>query len=169
MTASAVTTTRFTSHDEPRPRLTLLRADDRAPETIRVAVAEGHRLVRAGVSALLEREAGIAAAGEAARGEEAVALTRRLRPDVALIDVQLSGLDCGEATRMMLADPGVAVMLRRLRERRPRLRAHRHHRKQSPWEDAMLTPNVIEIRRGCAHGATVGLAKATAASSQHAE
>jgi hypothetical protein len=33
----------------------------------------------------------------------------------------------------------------------------------------MLTPKVIEIRRGCAHGATVGLAKATAASSDQAE
>jgi hypothetical protein len=59
MTASAVTITLSTSHDEPRPRLTLLRGDDSAPKTIRVAVAEGHRLC--------EREAGITLAGEAAR------------------------------------------------------------------------------------------------------
>lgn len=116
MTASALTTTRFTSHDDPQPRLMLVRGDDRAPETIRLAVAEGHRLVHAGVRALLEREARIAVAGDTASGEEARALTRRIRPDVTAIDVQLPGVDCAEATRMTLADPRVAVLLRRLRE-----------------------------------------------------
>jgi hypothetical protein len=44
MSASAVTISLFTSNDEPRPTLTLLRDDDHAPETVRFAVAEGHRL-----------------------------------------------------------------------------------------------------------------------------
>jgi hypothetical protein len=47
--------------------------------------------------------------------------------------------------------------------------AHRRHRKQSILEDTVLTPNVIEIRRGCAHGTTVAVAKATAGERQHAE
>jgi hypothetical protein len=57
MTASAVTISVFTSNDEPRPRLTLLRGDARAPEKVRVAVTEGHTLCALGVSGLLEREA----------------------------------------------------------------------------------------------------------------
>ena len=47
--------------------------------------------------------------------------------------------------------------------------AHRRHRKQFLLEDTVLTPNVIEIRRGCAHGTTVALPKATAGARQNAE
>jgi DNA-binding NarL/FixJ family response regulator len=204
MAPSAVTTTLFALHDEPRRMLTLLRGADRAAETIRVAVAEGRRLVRAGVRVLLGREAGIAAVGEAANRAEAVALTRRIRPDVVLVDVQLPGLGCVDATRMMLVEPGVTVMLLsasesdgrlvaglragagvvlpkgakpgelatavRLLGRGGRQRAHRRNRNQSCWEDGMLTPKVIEIRRGCAHGPPVApLPKATAGARQHAE
>ena len=78
--------------------------------TIRVAVAHGQRLVRAGLRAMLEREGEIAVI-EAASGEEAVAVARRLRPDVVLMDVHLPGLGCVEATRQILAGPPVAVMV----------------------------------------------------------
>jgi DNA-binding NarL/FixJ family response regulator len=88
-----------------------LTAVDQPPSTTRVVIADGERLVRAGVRALLEEETGIAVVGEAATGDDAVALARRLQPDVVLIDVQLPGLDCVAATRQMLAAHGVAVML----------------------------------------------------------
>ena len=78
---------------------------------IRVVIADGHALVRAGVRALLEGGGRISVVGEASTGEEAVALARRLRPDVVLIDATLPGLDCVQATGRMLADPSVAVML----------------------------------------------------------
>jgi DNA-binding NarL/FixJ family response regulator len=78
--------------------------------TIRVAVAHGQRLVRAGLCAMLERGGEIAVV-EAASGEEAVAIARRLRPDVVLMDVHLPGLGCVEATRRILAGPRVAVMV----------------------------------------------------------
>jgi DNA-binding NarL/FixJ family response regulator len=78
--------------------------------TIRVAVAHGQRLVRAGLRAILEREGEIAVV-EAASGEEAVAVARRLRPNVVLLDVHLPGLGCVEATRQILAGPSVAVMV----------------------------------------------------------
>jgi DNA-binding NarL/FixJ family response regulator len=78
---------------------------------VSVAIADGQELVRAGVRVLLERHEQIAVVGEAADGEEAVALVRRIHPNVVLLDVDLPGLDCVEVTRRMLAHSGVAVML----------------------------------------------------------
>jgi DNA-binding NarL/FixJ family response regulator len=86
-------------------------ADQRAVGTIRVAIAHGQRLVRTGLRVLLDREAGIAVVDEAATADEAVALARRLQPDVVLLDVGLPGLGCVEVTRRILAGPPVAVML----------------------------------------------------------
>jgi DNA-binding NarL/FixJ family response regulator len=79
-----------------------------ATEPIRVLIAEGHGLVRAGFRVLLEGEEGICVAAEAATGEEAVAAALQVRPDVVLMDVGLPGLDGPEATRRILAgmEPG---------------------------------------------------------------
>jgi DNA-binding NarL/FixJ family response regulator len=79
-------------------------------DTIRVVIAHSRYLVRAGLRALLEREAGIIVIDEAANGDDAVAVASRLRPDVLLLDVRLPGLDCVEVTRSLLADPSVAVV-----------------------------------------------------------
>jgi DNA-binding NarL/FixJ family response regulator len=92
-----------------------LRADGGtvATETIRVLIADGRALVRAGFRVLLEGEQGIAV-NEAANGEETVALARHIRPDVVLMDAGLPGLDALDATRQIVADPelqGVQVML----------------------------------------------------------
>src|SRR4051794_32136067 len=89
------------------------RLDGRAgpAPAVRVLVADGQALVRAGFRALLEAGGQISVVGEASTGEEAVALARRLRPDVVIIDATLPGLNCVEATGRMLADPGIAVML----------------------------------------------------------
>jgi DNA-binding NarL/FixJ family response regulator len=86
-------------------------ADQRGAGTIRVAVAHGQRVVRAGLRVLLEGEPGIAVVDEAADGDEAVAVAHRLRPDVVLLDVRLPGLGCVEATRRIVAGPAVAVMV----------------------------------------------------------
>ena len=83
----------------------------RAAPAVRVLIADGQALVRAGFRALLEAGGQISIVGEASTGEEAVALARSLRPDVVLIDATLPGLDCVEATGRILADPGIAVML----------------------------------------------------------
>jgi DNA-binding NarL/FixJ family response regulator len=92
-----------------------------APAGVRVLVADGQALVRAGFRALLEAGGQISVVGEASTGEEAVALARRLRPDVVLIDATLPGLDCVEATGRILADPGIAVMLLTATERDERI------------------------------------------------
>jgi two-component system nitrate/nitrite response regulator NarL len=63
---------------------------------INVLIADDHPIFRSGLRALIETESGVTIAGEAADGEQAVALTRKLKPDVLLLDLvmpKLSGLD----------------------------------------------------------------------------
>jgi DNA-binding NarL/FixJ family response regulator len=72
---------------------------------IRVAIADGQALVRAGFNALLAGEEDFTVVGEAGNGDEAVALAKHARPDVMLIDLTLPGLDGLDATRRILADP----------------------------------------------------------------
>jgi DNA-binding NarL/FixJ family response regulator len=79
-------------------------------KAVRVLVADAHSLPRAAVRALLELNGHMEVVGEAATGEEAVALAAQIRPDVALIDAKLPGLRCVEATRS-LAAAGVPVMV----------------------------------------------------------
>lgn len=76
--------------------------------SIGVLVADRVRLVRGALRALLEAEADVAVAGEAASGEEVVALVNETRPDVVLMDVELPGLDGVEVIRRIVADPGLS-------------------------------------------------------------
>jgi DNA-binding NarL/FixJ family response regulator len=59
---------------------------------IRIVVVEDHVLVREGTTELLEREPGCTVAGQAGSADEALPLIRDLRPDVALVDVELPGM-----------------------------------------------------------------------------
>jgi DNA-binding NarL/FixJ family response regulator len=74
--------------------------------SIGVLLADDQSLVRAGFRMILESEPDITVVGEAANGEQAVAATRRLRPDVVLMDIQMPGSDGLAATRLITADAG---------------------------------------------------------------
>jgi DNA-binding NarL/FixJ family response regulator len=57
-----------------------------------VLIVDDHEAFRESASALLEAE-GFAVVGQAADGEAAIAESKRLRPDVVLLDIRLPGLD----------------------------------------------------------------------------
>jgi DNA-binding NarL/FixJ family response regulator len=78
---------------------------------LRVLVCDDQELVRAGYSTILGAQPDIEVVGEAADGREAVRAARRLRPDVALMDLRMPGLDGIEATRQ-LAGPDAADPVR---------------------------------------------------------
>jgi DNA-binding NarL/FixJ family response regulator len=81
---------------------------------VRVLVADGEKLVRAGLRGLLEGGSEIAVAAEAGSGREAVVLASEVRPDVVLMNVRLPGFDGVEAARRIIADPelsGVEVLM----------------------------------------------------------
>jgi DNA-binding NarL/FixJ family response regulator len=75
---------------------------------IRVLVAEDQAIVRAGFRALLNAQSDLEVAGEASDGRQAVALARRVQPDVVLMDVRMPDLDGIEATRQITGDPTTA-------------------------------------------------------------
>ncbi len=69
--------------------------------------------VREGLRAVLELEKDLDIVGEAANGLEAVQLARRLSPDIAVMDLEMPGLDGFEATRQIKANHlvrGVVVL-----------------------------------------------------------
>jgi DNA-binding NarL/FixJ family response regulator len=69
--------------------------------TIRVAVADDHRVVRVGLEQLLATFADVELVGIAAGGEEAVALCTAERPDVLLLDLSMPGVDGIEVTKRL--------------------------------------------------------------------
>lgn len=78
---------------------------------MRVLVADDHPLFRDGLRGLLEAR-GIDVVGEARNGREAVEMTRRLRPDVVLMDLNMPEMTGLAATRLISADqPTVKVVI----------------------------------------------------------
>jgi two-component system response regulator NreC len=71
---------------------------------IRVLIAEDHLMVRAGIRALLEKAGDINVLDEASNGQEAVEMTRNLKPDVLIMDImmpRMNGIQAAENIREM--------------------------------------------------------------------
>ncbi len=80
--------------------------------SIRILLADDHKIMREGLKALLDGSPDIEVAGLAANGREAVQLFAELRPDVVVMDLNMPEMDGIEATRQLLAvDPGAKVLI----------------------------------------------------------
>jgi DNA-binding NarL/FixJ family response regulator len=79
--------------------------------SIRVLICDDQSLVRAGFRLVLENHDDIEVVGEAANGEEAVYSAGRLQPDVVLMDIRMPELDGIAATRRIVAEHGMRVLV----------------------------------------------------------
>ncbi|MEU0405903.1 response regulator transcription factor [Streptomyces sp. NPDC006197] len=78
---------------------------------IRVLLVDDQPLVRAGLRVLMADTPDLEVVGEAGTGTEAVAMARKLAPDVVVMDVRMPGMDGIEATRIVTAGPGAPRVL----------------------------------------------------------
>ena len=72
--------------------------------TIRILLADDHLVVRMGLSALLSAQPGFEVVGEAADGDSAVRLAKKLRPSVVIMDLRMPNKDGVTATREIRQD-----------------------------------------------------------------
>jgi DNA-binding NarL/FixJ family response regulator len=120
------------------------------PDAIRVLIVDDHALVREGIRQALTAP-GYTVIGEAASGEEALALARKLRPDVMVLDISLPGENgIRIAGRVRAELPDVRVLMLSVHDHAEyifesvRARAHGYQRKDTlPQElrDANRTIN----------------------------
>jgi len=81
-------------------------------DRIRILVADDHALFREGLRALLTAYPDIEIVGEAADGDQAIAYSETLQPDVVLMDVSMPGINGIEATRRILHNnPNLGIII----------------------------------------------------------
>ena len=83
--------------------MTALSSDKIAAGTVRLLLADDQALVRGALAALLDLEPDLEVVAEVGRGDEVAAAAKRVRPDVALLDVEMPGLDGIAAAKALRA------------------------------------------------------------------
>lgn len=79
--------------------------------SIRILIADDHRLLRAGLKSLLNSESGLEVVGEATCGSEVIALAQSLTPDIILLDISMPDTDALATTRKLLDVSPVSKIL----------------------------------------------------------
>ena len=79
--------------------------------SIRILLADDHKIVRDGLRTLIGKETGMEVVGEAENGRKALKMAEKIRPNVVIMDVTMPDMNGIEATRKMLTEvPGVKVI-----------------------------------------------------------
>jgi DNA-binding NarL/FixJ family response regulator len=79
--------------------------------SIRIILADDHKLMRHGLRTALEQAPGMEVVAEASNGEEAVELCREHKPQVVLMDINMPGISGNEATRRIMNElPNTKVL-----------------------------------------------------------
>jgi DNA-binding NarL/FixJ family response regulator len=71
--------------------------------SVQIIIADDHKLMREGLSSLLNQNGNIIVVGQANNGREAVQLTERFRPDLVVMDVSMPDLNGIDATRQIIS------------------------------------------------------------------
>jgi response regulator NasT len=77
---------------------------------VRVVIAEDEAIIRLDLKETLEEE-GYEVVGETGRGDEAVQLVRQHKPDIAILDIKMPGIDGLQAAREITTERGAAVLI----------------------------------------------------------
>jgi len=99
--SSTAVTTATSALSTPASGLFVSGAAQGDDDRIRVVISDDHQLFRRGLRMVLEAEDDIEVVAEAADGQEAVARTEELAPDVVLMDVRMPRMGGIEATRLI--------------------------------------------------------------------
>ena len=91
----------------------MIKPSKKSNTKIRIILADDHNIVRAGIRQLLESARDIEVLAEAGNGEDAQVLIQTLRPDVAVIDIQMpkiSGIDVTHWVREHVPEVGILIL-----------------------------------------------------------
>ena len=80
-------------------------------KTVRVVLADDHKVMREGLRMVLDREADIEVVGEADEGAGAIQLAQDLQPDVMVMDISMTGLNGVKATEALSTIPGIRILI----------------------------------------------------------
>ena len=110
----------------------------------RVLVVDDHKLCREGLRAKIDAELGMSVVAEASDGQEAITQALKHRPDIVLMDIEMPGTSCFEATRRiqeMLPDTRVIILSGHMNE---------HHIKEAvsarAWGYALKNGGFDEVK-----------------------
>jgi len=70
--------------------------------SVKIIIADDHKIMRDGLRNMLEKESGLEVVAEAKNGREAIQLTEQLRPDIVIMDISMDDLNGMDATRMIV-------------------------------------------------------------------